>query len=145
MDFARLVIIVECISARCDEIENRLGHARCERLVAYAARGCRPIEAVLRNWVDGVAWEQTRNEDTLLVVRILLSIFIQECRTFHTLDWDTLRCFRHAWVRRCVQRLEVGMDWPSGMLSRRGSLGGDLVFLHQGSTTSLPDAQNLPY
>jgi hypothetical protein len=143
MDFACIVLIVESISARCDEMENNLGHPRCLRLLSHAARGCRPIEAVLLNWVDGVAREQTRNPETLQAVKILLAIFIEECRALQTLNWSTLRRFRYVWVRRCVQRLE--MDWPYGMLSRRGSLGGDLVFLHQGSTTSLPDAQNLPY
>jgi hypothetical protein len=122
MDFACIVLIVESISARCDEMEDTLGHARCSRLLSHAARGCRPIEAVLRNWVDGVAWEQTRDEDTLRAVRILLEIFIEESLSLHTLNWDTLRRFRHAWVRRCVQRLEVGT-----------SIEGDLVF-----TTRLP-------
>ncbi len=139
MDLACIVLIVESISARFDEMENTLGHARCSRLLSHAARGCRPIEAVLRNWVDGVAREQTRNPDTLQAVNILLAIFIEECRALRTLNWSTLRRFRHVWVRRCVQRL------GPQTLSRRGSLGGDLVFLHQGSTISLPDAQNLPY
>ena len=112
-----LALILETIGARFDALEFRLGPVRASRLLGHALRGCEPVEAVLRNWVDGVAMEHTRDPDTLAAVRILLALFLAEAARLGNKDYSALQRFRRKWLSRCILRLGV----------RRLSV--DLVFL----------------
>lgn len=117
MKHALLVVILESVTARCIQLEASLGKARAARLVGYAMRGFWPIEAVFRNWVDGVAMEHTRDPDTLRAVRILLALFIVEVKAIKTLDHGKFIAFSRLWVARCFQILEADI-----------CVDGDLVF-----------------
>jgi hypothetical protein len=117
MNNASLVFILKTVTARAVLLESNLGKPRAARVVCYAVRGCWPIEAVFRNWVDGVAMEHTRDPDTLRSVRILLAIFMAEMKALKTRDYGKLKSFFCSWVSRCIQILETNI-----------CIGGDLVF-----------------
>ena len=68
------------------------------------------MAAVLRNWVDGVTAEHTRDPDTLAAVRILLALFLAEASRLGNKEYSTLQRFRREWLSRCILRLETKMS-----------------------------------
>ena len=103
-----LASILETIGTRFDCLQSRLGPVRTSRLLGYALRGCEPVGIVLRNWVDGVAMEHTRDPDTLAAVRILLALFLAEAARLGDKEYGELRKFRREWLSRCIWRLGAG-------------------------------------
>jgi len=106
-----LISILETVRTRCcNTLEAQVGHGCSKRLISHLVTGrCKPIEAVLRSWVDGVVMEHTSDPDIICVSRILLSLFIEEACALKTTNYKVLKAFCLQWIHRCILRLGVGV------------------------------------